>query len=159
MLYSTRISPKWVRKVNDKLMTENSKILLVVDDDPGIRSQLRWALDQYEVITAENRICALEQIMAHRPRVVTLDLGLPPDAEGTREGFETLQAIMQQAPDTCVVVISGAMDNINAARARASGAFECYTKPVNIDKLRDTVDQAYQSRNNGEAGKARGKRL
>lgn len=126
-------------------MNESADILLVVDDDPGIRSQLRWGLDAYEVITAENRIAALEQIAVHRPPVVTLDLGLPPDAEGIQEGFETLNEILQQAPDTRVVIISGAMNTANADRALSSGAFSCFSKPVNIERLRGIVEQAYQS--------------
>lgn len=126
-------------------MQNNTKILLVVDDDPGIRSQFRWGLDEYNVITADDRVTALEQIMAHQPQVVTLDLGLPPDAEGTDEGFETLHDILDQAPNTRVVVVSGAMDHVNADKAMKSGAYGCYAKPLSIDKLRSIVAQAYQS--------------
>jgi len=126
-------------------MREQPRILLVVDDDPGIRSQLRWGLDEYDVITAENRAAALQQIEAHSPQVVTLDLGLPPDAEGTREGFEALQDILHQAPDTRVLVVSGAMNAVNADRAMKSGAYGCYEKPVNIENLRIMVEQAYQA--------------
>lgn len=155
MLYSILIWQRSVRRGSENIMHENHEILLVVDDDPGIRTQLRWGLDQYHVITAENRADALEQILAHRPKVVTLDLGLPPDAEGTREGFETLQEILQEAPDTRVVVVSGAMDSNNAEKAMESGAFGCYAKPVNIDKLRDIVEQAYQSYQRSRQGEAR----
>lgn len=125
-------------------MNESIDILLVIDDDPGMRSQLRWGLDDYDVIIAENRSTALQQLAAHCPPVVTLDLGLPPDAEGTREGFQTLTDILSQAPDTRVVVVSGAMDADNAARAMQYGAFSYFTKPVNIHKLRHIIENAYK---------------
>ena len=42
-------------------MMEDKRKLLIVDDDPGMRSQLKWGLDDFEVHTAEDRQNALEQ--------------------------------------------------------------------------------------------------
>jgi len=128
----------------DNKMSDTRK-LLIVDDDPGMRTQLKWGFDDFEVHTAENRSNALEQFNKHHPPVVTLDLGLPPDEEGTREGFAILKLILEQAPETKVVVVSGATDSSSAKRAVDSGAFEFYPKPVNIEQLNQIVERAYQS--------------
>lgn len=117
--------------------------LLIVDDDPGIRSQLKWGLDDYDVITADSRLNAMELFDLHQPPLVTLDLGLPPDAEGTTEGFAALQAILSKAPDTRVVIVSGSEELGNAEKAIDIGAFDFYPKPVEIDRLVNIIEKAY----------------
>ena len=52
---------------------------MVVDYDPGIRSKLKWGLDEYEVIASHSRIDAVDKFLKYNPHIVTLDLGLPPD--------------------------------------------------------------------------------
>ena len=69
--------------------------LLVVEDDPGLQTQLRWCFENYEVIIAGDRKDALAALKQHEPAVVTLDLGLPPDADGTSEGFAILEDILR----------------------------------------------------------------
>ena len=70
-------------------------VLLVVEDDEGLQRQLKWAYEGYEVVLAGNRPSAIEAVRQHEPAVVTLDLGLPPDPDGTTEGFETLREILR----------------------------------------------------------------
>ncbi len=120
----------------------NPKIL-IVDDDMGIRTQLKWGLDGYDVITADSRQHAIEQFDLHKPPLVTLDLGLPPDANGVTEGFATLKAILKKAPDTKVLIVSGAEVNNNAEIAKTNGAFEYYPKPIEIGRLQKLIRQAY----------------
>ena len=127
---------------------EDKRKLLIIDDDPGMRSQLKWGLDDFDVYTAEDRRDALEQFSKFNPHVVTLDLGLPPDAEGTNEGMATLQQILRQAPKTKVVVISGCKDETIAERAVEFGAFEFYSKPVDIQQLGKIIERAYESYKN-----------
>src|SRR6188472_2102286 len=88
-------------------MSEETKVLLVVEDDEGLQRQLKWAYDGYEVVCAGNRQEAIDALRAHEPSVVTLDLGLPPDPDGTEEGFATLAEILRLKPDTKVIVASG----------------------------------------------------
>ena len=109
-------------------MQMNNK-LLVVEDDLGLQDQLRWCFDRYEVVMAGNRVSALEQVRRHRPPVVTLDLGLPPDADGISEGLATLEEIVAASPDTKVIVVTGQNDRENAVRAVGSGAYDFYYKP------------------------------
>ena len=103
-------------------MGQTSNKLLVVEDDPGLQDQLRWCFDRYEVIVAGDRANALDQVRHHQPPVVTLDLGLPPDADGISEGLLTLEEIVAQSPDTKVIVVTGQNDRENAVRAVGSAS-------------------------------------
>lgn len=117
--------------------------LLIIDDDPGIRTQLKWGLEGYDVITAGSRTDAIEQMDLFHPPLVTLDLGLPPDADGTNEGFAILKEIMHRAPETKVVVVSGSLGSNNAEKARNNGAYEYFPKPVKIEQLQQIIEKAY----------------
>jgi two-component system NtrC family response regulator len=123
--------------------TEDRPVLLVVEDDPGLQRQLRWAYEDYEVVIAGDRPAAREALRAHRPAVVTLDLGLPPDADGASEGFALLEEIMATAPHTKVIVASGHGARDSARRAIALGAWDFYQKPVEIDELGFIVGRAF----------------
>ncbi len=118
--------------------------LLIVEDDPGLRAQLRWSFDGYEVLFAENRTEAITALRRHEPAVVLQDLGLPPDAEGATEGFATLTQILELAPRTKVIVVTGNHDRDRAVKAVAMGAYDFYEKPVDIDALRLIVGRAFQ---------------
>ena len=124
-------------------MRDEKPILLVVEDDAGLQRQLRWAYEDYEVVVAGDRPAALAALREHKPAVVTLDLGLPPDADGTSEGFATLEEIMTTAPYTKVIVASGHGARESARRAIALGAFDFYQKPVDIDELGFIVGRAF----------------
>ncbi len=118
-------------------------VLLVVEDDLGLQRQLKWAYDGYEVVAAADREAALALFDDHRPDVVTLDLGLPPDPDGVSEGFATLEAILSRAPHTKVIIASGHGARDSARRAIALGAFDFYQKPVDIDELGFIVGRAF----------------
>ncbi len=118
-------------------------MLLVVEDDEGLQRQLKWAYDGYEVICAGDRAQAIEALRAHEPAVVTLDLGLPPDPDGTDEGFATLAEILRLKPDTKVIVASGHGARESALKAIAMGAYDFYKKPVDIDDLGLIVARAF----------------
>jgi two-component system NtrC family response regulator len=127
--------------------TASNPVLLVVEDDPGLQRQLRWAYDRYTVVPAADRETALELLMLHEPSVVTLDLGLPPDPDGVSEGFATLEAILAARPHTKVIVASGHGDRASARRAIGLGAFDFYQKPIDIDELGFIVGRAFHVAN------------
>src|SRR3954452_260348 len=124
-------------------MTDQAKVLLVVEDDEGLQRQLKWAYDGYEVVCAGNRAQAIEALRASEPAVVTLDLGLPPDPDGTDEGFATLAEILRLKPDTKVIVATGHGARESATKAVAMGAYDFYKKPVDIDELGFIVERAF----------------
>ena len=125
-------------------MPESKPKLLVIEDDKGLQAQLKWAYDDFEVVIAGDRASALAALRADVPAVVTLDLGLPPDPDGTSEGFAVLDAIMALKPDTKVIVASGHGAHESALEAIARGAYDFYRKPLEIDTLGLIVQRAFQ---------------
>ncbi len=117
--------------------------LLIVEDDPGLQRQLRWAYEDYQLFIAGDRQEAIDMLRAEAPDVVTLDLGLPPDPDGTSEGFATLADILKIKPDTKVIVASGHGARESALGAIAGGAYDFYQKPVDIDELGLIVRRAF----------------
>ncbi len=124
-------------------MTASKPKLLVVEDDTGLQRQLRWAYEGYEVVVAGDRAEAIEALRAHEPQVVTLDLGLPPDPDGTSEGLAALADILALKPDCKVIVASGHGARESALAAIAGGAWDFYQKPIDIDQLGLIVARAF----------------
>jgi two-component system, NtrC family, response regulator len=118
--------------------------LLIVEDDLALQKQIKWSLDQFASATADNRESALTQVRRHAPAVVTMDLGLPPDADGTDEGFKLLEQIVSAAPDTKVIVLTGQNGQSNALRAIAMGAYDFLAKPFEPEMLNLTVERAFR---------------
>ena len=103
-------------------MKKKKKPLLVVEDDKGLQSQLRWAFEDFEVEVSDERTEAINQLRRIEPGVVILDLGLPPDPGGVTEGLATLTEILALAPETKVIVVTGDSERSNAVKAIALGA-------------------------------------
>ncbi|HET9459165.1 MAG TPA: sigma 54-interacting transcriptional regulator, partial [Sphingomicrobium sp.] len=118
-------------------------VLLVVEDDEGLQRQLKWAYDGYQIVVAGDRAAAIEALRQHEPAVVTLDLGLPPDPDGTEEGFKALVEMLAIKPDTKIIVASGHGARESAMKAIALGAYDFYRKPIDIDELGLIVARAF----------------
>jgi two-component system NtrC family response regulator len=125
-------------------METTSRKLLVIEDDPGLQTQLRWCFENYEILIAGDRETALAEMERHQPAVVTLDLGLPPVADGTSEGFKLLEEILLKAPHTKVIVVTGNNDREHATRSVAMGAYDFFYKPIDADMLELIVNRAYK---------------
>ncbi len=125
-------------------MSTVERTVLVVEDDAGIRTQVRWSFDDCTVIEAKDRSEAITQLRRFEPPIVTLDLGLPPDPGGASEGLSTLEEILALAPRTKVIVITGNEDHQNAVKAVDMGAYDFYQKPLDPDLLRIIVDRAFK---------------
>jgi two-component system, NtrC family, response regulator len=117
------------------MMAEAKPKLLVVEDDEGLQAQLKWAYEDFEVVIAGDRTSAIAALRADEPAVVTLDLGLPPDPDGTSEGFAVLDEIMALKPETKVIVATGHGARESALGAIERGAYDFYQKPVDIEQL------------------------
>lgn len=125
-------------------MNDARKPLLIVEDDPALQKQMRWAFDQYETVVADNREAAIAQLRRFEPAVVTMDLGLPPQPDDPSEGLRLLDEIHALAPDTKVIVLTGQDDRANALRAIAIGAYDFCAKPFESEILTLMIDRAFR---------------
>ncbi len=122
------------------------RTILIVEDDEGLQSQLKWHFDDFEstLITAHDRTEALNAVRMYSPSIIIQDLGLPPDDEGVSEGFACIRDILTIAPDSKIIVMTGKNDHKNALDSIAAGAFDFYLKPVDPERLSLVVDQAFR---------------
>ena len=125
-------------------MNEKPKPLLIVEDDPALQKQMRWAFDQYETVVADDYDSAVAQIRRFEPAVITMDLGLPPRPDDPSEGFRLLQTVLTLSPDSKVIVLTGQNDRQNALRAIALGAYDFNSKPFESEILALTIERAYR---------------
>jgi two-component system, NtrC family, response regulator len=123
-------------------MSEAKQKILLVEDDLGLQKQLKWSLDDYEIVVAADRDNAITQLRRHEPPVVLLDLGLPPDPDGATEGLATLQQILSLAPLTKIIVVTGNLDRSNAVKAISLGAYDFFQKPFEPDILKLMIERA-----------------
>ena len=126
------------------MTTDRVRSLLIVEDDLALQKQIKWSLDQFEAVTAHDRESALIQLRRHSPAVVTMDLGLPPDADSVSEGFKLLEQILAVDSDIKVIVLTGQNDQANALRAIALGAYDFFAKPFEPELLTLTIGRAFR---------------
>jgi two-component system nitrogen regulation response regulator NtrX len=115
--------------------------VLIIDDEPGIRTVLRDVLldEGYSVLTAEDGLDGLSQLAAHPVDLVFLDVWLP-----SMGGIDVLKRIREEFTDVEVIMISGHA-NINlAVQAVKIGAFDFLEKPLSLDKTITVVRNALQ---------------
>jgi two-component system, NtrC family, nitrogen regulation response regulator NtrX len=113
--------------------------ILIVDDEPYILQSLGGLLSDegYEVITASNGYEALKLIDAQSPDLVVLDIWMP-----GIDGIETLREIKKLQPFLPVVIITGHGNIETAVTATKLGAFDMIEKPLSIEKVIVTINNA-----------------
>ena len=126
------------------MTTDTARCLLIVEDDLALQKQIKWAMDRFESVTANDRESALVQMRRHNPAVVTMDLGLPPDADSVSEGFKLLEQLLAISPDTKIIVLTGQNDQANALRAVVFGAYDFFAKPFEPELLGLIVERAFR---------------
>ena len=126
------------------MTAEKSRALLIVEDDLALQKQIKWSLDRFESVSADDRESALVQARRHQPAVVTMDLGLPPDPDSVSEGFKLLEQLLALDGDMKVIVLTGQNDRANALRAVALGAYDFFAKPFEPELLNLTVERAFR---------------
>ena len=123
-------------------MSTIERPLLIVDDDPGLLRQLRWAFSDHKVYPASTRQEATDLVRKNPVPVAIVDLGLPPDPDGASEGSAILADILTIAPAAKVIIATGNETREHALRAIALGAYDFYQKPIDIDVLQLIVARA-----------------
>ena len=118
--------------------------LLIVDDDPEISTQMKWALaDDYEIHLADTRGSGIERFKSLRPPVVLLDLGLPPHPNQPDEGLSALSGILSLDRTAKVIIVSGQGEKENALQAVGAGAYDFLCKPVDLDAVKLLLRRAF----------------
>ncbi|WP_026840913.1 PEP-CTERM-box response regulator transcription factor [Citrifermentans bremense] len=124
------------------------KKLLIVDDNDDIRQQLKWGLNQeFQVLLAADGREALQQFKSEKPDVVVLDLGLPPYADSSVEGFRCLDEMLGLNPAAKVIMLTGNNERENALKAMRMGAFDFYAKPPVLSELKVIITRAFHLAN------------
>jgi two-component system NtrC family response regulator len=126
------------------MTSDRTRALLIVEDDLALQKQIKWSLDRFDSVTANDRESAMLQLRKAMPAVVTMDLGLPPDADSVSEGFKLLEQIVAVDPDIKVIVLTGQNDQANALRAVAMGAYDFFAKPFEPELLNLTIERAFR---------------
>ena len=126
-------------------LSEHSRLpsLLLVDDSQEILEQMKWGLkSSYMIFEADHRAAAVDILQREKISLVTLDLGLPPDAGGVTEGLIALEQLLVVNPLVKVVVITGNQDRTNALKAIQLGAYDFMEKPVDLEVLKIVLQRA-----------------
>jgi two-component system NtrC family response regulator len=123
-------------------MNSEGTRILIVDDDPGLRRQLRWAFTDFHAVECADRSEALRAVEEEAPAVALLDLGLPPDPDGPSEGLAALSDILRRSPETKVIVMTGQKERQHALESVNRGAYDFYRKPIDVDELHLIVSRA-----------------
>jgi DNA-binding NtrC family response regulator len=120
--------------------------ILIVDDEPDLRSMLKAILqDDYTVTEAENGAALQKCFALEAPDVILLDLKLP-DANG----LDLLPQIKKTWPDTEVIVLTGEATFEAAVQATKRGAYHFINKPFDTQALQVTIDRAIENRQQKE---------
>ena len=117
--------------------------ILVVDDDPAVRSGLRWTFNEcYRVLEAGTRAEAVEQLHRERVDVVLSDLRLPPAVDDITEGLAVVEAARGMRLPVPVIVVTASEAKKAALEAVRRGAYGFFEKPFNPEEVRHIVHQA-----------------
>lgn len=114
-----------------------SQAILVVDDDPGLRQLMQWALEDegYRVEAAADAEQAAEHIRCAVPRLVVLDMTLP-----AGDGTTVANALRAADPQVPIVLVTG--DGDAQSKAGRVGARSFLRKPFRMDDLVANVRDA-----------------
>jgi putative nucleotidyltransferase with HDIG domain len=121
---------------------EHTKKVLTVDDDEFVREILVAYLEDsgYEVLQAENGLLGLETFRRENPDLVMLDLRMP-----EMDGLEVLSHIINESPDTPVILVSGMGTIGDAIKALKLGAWDYIAKPIHdMGVLEHAVNKALE---------------
>jgi len=120
-----------------RVTTEPYKLLFVDDEGDFLATIQEFFEDLgYIVHTALNGQEALIRVKEHRPNAVFLDISMP-----QMDGSETLRLIQEIDPATQVIVVSGYASEDLARQLLKNGAKDFFQKPVDLMRLRETVER------------------
>lgn len=122
--------------------------LLIIDDNADMRQQLKWGLaEEYHILLAGDVDEGLALFKRHAPRVVILDLGLPPHEDTSIEGFRGLGELLVLNPFVKVIMLTGNSERENALKATQMGAYDFFPKPPVLSEFKVVINRAFHLAN------------
>jgi two-component system NtrC family response regulator len=120
--------------------TDGQLKVLLIDDDASLRRVTEYSLHEagYRVLSAADGAQGLAAFAAEQPEVVITDIRMP-----GLSGYEVLQQIKQERPETLVIVITAFGSVENAVEAMKQGAYDYLTKPFGREELLLVVKKAF----------------
>jgi two-component system response regulator (stage 0 sporulation protein F) len=119
-------------------MTLDSPLILVVDDQAGVRRLIQELFREigYRVATAAHGQEAMALCSVERPALVLLDMKMP-----VMDGLETLRALRNLYPDLPVIIMTAVGDGDRVNEVISAGARSCISKPFDVFELRKLVQE------------------
>jgi two-component system nitrogen regulation response regulator GlnG len=116
--------------------------LLVIDDEESVRYSFRRVFSEegVRVLTAATAADGLAQVVEHNPDVIVLDIQLP-----DRSGLDLFREIHARAPRRPVVFITAHGTADTAIEAMKGGAFDYLVKPVDLERLSQVLQRAFDA--------------
>lgn len=122
----------------------NKSVVLIVDDEEGFRSQLKWALaDDYNLLEASDGEQALTLAREFHPFLILQDIALS-NRVGAVEGLSLIGDYLKINPFAKVIMVTGHGHKDNALEAIRLGAYDFFGKPVDLDQLRVMIARGLQ---------------
>lgn len=119
---------------------EKFKVLLVDDEEDFVKSlSERLEMRDLESNVALDGRQALESMKSDEPGVMVLDLKMP-----GMDGMEVLRRVREAYPNVQVIILTGHGTDKDEEEARKLGAFAYMQKPVEMDRLVDTLRKAHK---------------
>jgi two-component system nitrogen regulation response regulator GlnG len=116
--------------------------LLLIDDEESVRYSFGcvFSSDEVKVLTAGTAADGMEEFRRHDPDVIVLDLLLP-----DRSGLDVFRELHALAPKKPVVFITAHGTTQTAIEAMKGGAFDYLIKPLDLDRLSQVLDRAFDA--------------
>jgi two-component system NtrC family response regulator len=122
--------------------------ILIIDDNPDLCQQMKWGLgEEYSVLVGGDVNEGVAIFKKNHPRMVILDLGLPPYANTSIEGFRGLAELLELDPYVKVIMLTGNSERENALKAMQLGAYDFFPKPPVISDLKVVISRAFHLAN------------
>ncbi|MGA1841070.1 MAG: response regulator [bacterium] len=120
-------------------MQNNNSLILIVDDELGMRETLTDILQDegYKVLSAENGTDAIKELKSRFFNVVFIDINLPDIS-----GLEILKSIKQINSDTYSIMLTASTKIENSIKALNQGAYAYIVKPFDVKTIKDTIKKA-----------------
>ena len=114
--------------------------ILIVEDNQALRENMKWALmSEYSVLEADSAAICIDICEQRHPQVVCLDMGLDNDP---LKGLEIIDTILTKNRHAKIIVITANTTDSLGPESVRRGAFDFFSKPVDIDSLKGVIERA-----------------